>query len=106
MKKKSKHALIKAARFSKFKRVHKGLIKGYVNNLTNNNLRYGIFGLKILKPCRLKQEHIDAFRETISRKRLLKKKIYKIWIRGLLNIPVSKKPNEIRMGKGKGSVNH
>lgn len=105
-KNKNKHALIKVARKSKFKRMHKGLIKGYANNATNSNLRYGNFGLKILKPCRLKQEHIDTFRETLSRKRLLKKKIYKMWIRGILNIPVSKKPNEIRMGKGKGSVSH
>jgi len=105
-KNRNKHALIKISRKTKFKRVHKGLIKGYANNIVNSSLRYGIFGLKILKPCRLKQEHIDAFRETLSRKRLLKKKIYKMWIRGILNIPVSKKPNEIRMGKGKGIVNH
>ena len=78
VRKKNKHALIKTSRKLKFNRVHKGLIKGYANNTINNTLRYGNFGLKILKPCRLKQQHIDAFRETISRKRLLKKKIYKM----------------------------
>ena len=86
--------------------MHKGLIKGFANNIINNSLRYGVYGLKILKACRLKQEHINAFRETISRKRLLKKKVYKMWIRGMLNLPVSKKPNEIRMGKGKGGIDH
>lgn len=76
--KQNKHALIKISRKTKFKRMHKGLLKGYATNIVNNSLRFGVFGLKILKPCRLKQEHIDSFRETLSRKRLLKKKVYKM----------------------------
>jgi large subunit ribosomal protein L16 len=103
---KNKHALIKACLRSKFKRHHKSKIKGFEYNTVNTTLRYGSFGLKILKPVKLTQKNVDAFRSTIARKKLLKKKQHTMWVRGLLNTPVTRKPNEIRMGKGKGSVHH
>ncbi len=104
--KKNKHLLIKTSARFKFKRVNKGKIKGFEFNQTNTTVRYGRFGLKLLKPLKVTHKNVEAFRATIARKKLLKKNKHVMWIRGLFNIPVSKKPNEIRMGKGKGPVDH
>jgi large subunit ribosomal protein L16 len=105
-KRQSKHALIKIAARTKFKRLHKGLIKGFEFNKISTSVCYGMFGLKILKPLKLTQKQVESFRAAIARKKLLKKKKHNMWVRGLLNIPVTKKPNEFRMGKGKGSLDH
>ena len=103
---KNKHNYIKVPNKVIFKRHNKGIIKGFTFHQVKSTIRYGIYGLKILKPVQLKQKHVDAFRTIITRKKLLRKKQHKIWVRGLLSIPVTRKPNEIRMGKGKGSVHH
>jgi hypothetical protein len=71
---KNKHLLIKTAAKFKFKRFHKGLINGFEFNSTATTLQYGWFGLKILKQKKLTAKNVAAFRETISRKKLLKKK--------------------------------
>lgn len=102
----NKHLLIKTTKKSKFKRQHKGKIKGLNFAYRNTRLCYGRFGIKILNVVKLTRKHIEAFRMSIARKNLLKKKKHKLWVRGLFNTPVSKKPNEIRMGKGKGPVDH
>lgn len=105
-KKNNKHLLIKTSSRFKFKRVSKGKIKGFEFNQVNTTVRYGVFGLKLLKPLKVTHKNVEAFRATMSRKKLLKKNKHIMWIRGLFNVPVSKKPNEIRMGKGKGPVDH
>lgn len=102
----TKHFWSKVPKRTKFKRLHKGRINGFEYNTKRTNICYGSFGLKILKPIRLTQAQITSIRTTISRRKLLKKKQHTLWIRGLFDIPVSKKPNEIRMGKGKGAVHH
>lgn len=101
-----KFVLYRIPKRIKFKRSHKGFIKGFEQNFIKNNIRYGIFGLKILKPLKLREHHIKAIRETLQRRKLLTKAKPTLLIRGHFNIPVTKKPNEIRMGKGKGGVDH
>lgn len=64
-------------------------------------LKFGIFGLKALKSVRLLPEQIEAARRIIARQ--VKKKS-KIWIRVFPDRPITQKPKEVRMGKGKGSV--
>lgn len=71
--KKNKHVLIRTVSRFKFKRVSKGKIKGFEFNRINTTLRYGTFGLKLLKPLKLTNKIVEAFRATISRKKLLKK---------------------------------
>jgi len=72
----NKHLLIKTAGKFKFKRYKKGHIKGCEYNVIATKLSYGMFGLRLLKPKRLTNTHVTAFRETISRKKLLKKKTH------------------------------
>jgi large subunit ribosomal protein L16 len=98
--------LYKIPKYSKIKRYHKGRIRGFEFNAVQSQLRYGKFGLKILKGINLREKHIKAIRETLQRKKLLTKAKPTLLIRGIFNIPVSKKPNEIRMGKGKGAIDH
>lgn len=71
---KNKHLLIKTSSRFKFKRHHKGKIRGFEFNSINTTLKYGAFGLKILKAVKLNHRNVEAFRTTISRKKLLKKK--------------------------------
>lgn len=71
--KKNKHLLIKTSTRFKFKRVHKGTIKGFEFNQTNTTVRYGRFGLKLLKALKVTHKNVEAFRATIARKKLLKK---------------------------------
>jgi large subunit ribosomal protein L16 len=66
-------------------------------------LQYGSYGLRILKSTRLFWKQIEAARQKISRR--LKKKS-KVWIRVFPQVPVTQKPKEVRMGKGKGAVDH
>jgi large subunit ribosomal protein L16 len=101
-----KFTLYRVPKRIKFKRWHKGNIRGFEQHFIQNNIRYGIFGLKILKPLKLHEYHIKAIRETLQRRKLLAKAKPTLLIRGHFNIPVTKKPNEIRMGKGKGGHDH
>lgn len=103
---KNKHALIKVVSTTKFKKFKKHKVRGFNFNKIGTQLRYGHFGLKVLKPVKLTFVKVEAFRNILARKKLLKKKSHQVWIRGVLNIPVSRKPNEVRMGKGKGPVDH
>ena len=63
-------------------------------------LNYGAFGLKALTPERVQSKQIEAARVALTR---FMKRTGKVWLRIFPNIPVSKKPTEVRMGKGKGS---
>ena len=83
---------------TKFRKAHKGRIHGNATRCTNMN--YGAFGLKALEPNRVISKQIEAARVALTRHM---KRQGRVWTRVFPNIPVSKKPTEVRMGKGKGS---
>jgi large subunit ribosomal protein L16 len=84
---------------TKFRRAHKGRIKG--NTKAGAELNFGQFGLKALEPDRVNARQIEAARRAITREM---KRQGRVWIRIFPDVPVSKKPVEVRMGKGKGAV--
>lgn len=88
---------------TKFKRLQKGKIQPIEFKKTSTNIYFGFFGLKALKSGRVTAKQIEAARRMVS-KHIRKKE--KLWIRNLPDIPVTAKPNEIRMGKGKGAVSY
>lgn len=81
----------------KYRKVHRGRMRGKA--LRGGTLSFGEFGLQALEPCWLTARQIEAGRITISR--YLKRK-GKLWVRAFPWKPVTKKPTETRMGKGKG----
>lgn len=84
---------------TKFKKIQKGkLVK---LEFKNNDLKFGEIGLKTQISGLITAKQIEAARRTITRK--IKRK-GKLWIRIFPDLPITKKPNESRMGKGKGSV--
>ncbi len=83
---------------TKFRKAHKGRIHG--NAKGGTALNFGSFGLKAQEPGRITARQIEAARRAISRHI---KRAGRIWIRIFPDVPVSKKPAEVRMGKGKGS---
>lgn len=84
---------------TKFRKAHKGRIHGKAKGGTD--LNFGAYGLKALEPGRVTARQIEAARRAITR---AMKRAGKVWIRIFPDVPVSKKPTEVRMGKGKGSV--
>ena len=83
---------------TKFRKQFKGRIHG--NAKGNYALNYGSFGLKAMQPERITSMQIESARKAITRHL---KRAGKMWIRIFPDVPVSKKPAEVRMGKGKGS---
>ena len=83
---------------SKYRKAHKGRIHGKATRASS--LNYGEFGLKAAQPDRIIGKQIEAARVALTRHM---KRTGKVWSRIFPNIPVSKKPTEVRMGKGKGS---
>ena len=83
---------------SKYRKAHKGRIHGKASRVTT--LNYGTYGLKAIQPERIIGKQIEAARVALTR---YMKRTGKVWTRIFPNIPVSKKPTEVRMGKGKGS---
>jgi len=83
---------------SKFRKAHKGRIHGNATSATT--LNFGAFGLKALEPDRITARQIEAARRAITRHM---KRQGRVWIRMFPDLPVSKKPTEVRMGSGKGS---
>ena len=83
---------------SKFRKQFKGRIHG--NAKGSYSLNYGSFGLKALQPERITSRQIESARKAITRHL---KRAGKMWIRIFPDVPVSKKPAEVRMGKGKGA---
>ena len=71
------------------------------NSKGGNLLNFGSFGLKALSPARINSRQIEAARRTISRHL---KRSGRVWIRIFPDVPVTKKPAEVRQGKGKGAV--
>lgn len=83
---------------TKYRKQQKGRIKGIETR--GHTLSFGTFGLKTLEPGRITSRQIEACRITISR---TMKREGKIWIRIFPDKPITKKPAEVRMGKGKGA---
>jgi large subunit ribosomal protein L16 len=86
---------------TKYRKYQKGLAQGISPNTTQ--LEFGKFGLKSLQSGLLKARTIEAVRRAMTRKF---KRSGQIWIRIFPDIPVTMKPAEARMGKGKGAVSH
>ena len=84
---------------TKYRKAHKGRIHGNASRC--NKLNFGAYGLKALQPERIMSKQIEAARVALTRHM---KRTGKVWSRVFSNIPVSKKPTEVRMGKGKGST--
>jgi large subunit ribosomal protein L16 len=83
---------------TKFRKAHKGRIHGLATSGTD--LSFGQFGLKALEPERVTARQIEAARRAMTRHM---KRAGRVWIRIFPDVPVSKKPIEVRMGKGKGT---
>src|SRR3989337_2231661 len=83
---------------TKFRKQHKGRIHGSAT--AGTELNFGAFGLKALEPERVTARQIEAARRAITRHM---KRSGRGWIRIFPDIPVWKKPTEVRMGKGKGT---
>ncbi|GIX08950.1 50S ribosomal protein L16 [Elioraea sp.] len=83
---------------TKWRKAHKGRIHGHAKGGTT--LNFGSYGLKALEPERITARQIEAARRTITRQM---KRQGRVWIRIFPDVPVSKKPAEVRMGSGKGS---
>jgi len=84
---------------TKFRKMHKGRIKGTAKG--GSALNFGSYGLKALQPERVTARQIEATRRAITR---AMKRQGRVWIRIFPDTPITKKPTEVRMGKGKGSV--
>jgi large subunit ribosomal protein L16 len=86
---------------TKFRKAHKGRIKGLATSAAS--LAFGQFGLKALEPERVTARQIEAARRAMTRHM---KRSGRVWIRLYPDVPVSKKPLEVRMGSGKGAVEY
>ncbi len=86
---------------TKFRKQHKGRIHGAAKGGTS--LTFGMYGLKAQEPDRINARQIEAARRAITRHM---KRAGRVWIRIFPDVPVSKKPTEVRMGKGKGSTEY
>ena len=86
---------------TKFRKQFKGRINGAAKG--GMNLDFGQYGLKAQEPERVTARQIEAARRAITREM---KRAGRVWIRVFPDLPVSKKPTEVRMGKGKGSVEY
>ena len=83
---------------TKFRKQFKGRIHGPAK--AGTSLNFGAYGLKALEPERLNAREIEAARRAITRQM---KRAGRVWIRIFPDVPVSKKPAEVRMGSGKGA---
>src|SRR5216110_2752072 len=83
---------------TKFRKAHKGRIHGTATS--GATLAFGQFGLKAVEPERITARQIEAARRALTRHM---KRAGRVWIRVFPDVPVSKKPAEVRMGSGKGT---
>jgi large subunit ribosomal protein L16 len=86
---------------TKYRKQHKGRIKGVTKG--GSELNFGSYGLKAQEPDRVNARQIEAARRAITRHM---KRAGRVWIRIFPDVPVTSKPTEVRMGKGKGSVDY
>ncbi|HEY1544067.1 MAG TPA: 50S ribosomal protein L16 [Xanthobacteraceae bacterium] len=83
---------------TKYRKAHKGRIHGLATS--GASLSFGEYGLKAMEPDRVTARQIEAARRAMTRHM---KRAGRVWIRVFPDVPVSKKPLEVRMGSGKGS---
>jgi large subunit ribosomal protein L16 len=83
---------------TKFRKAHKGRIRGVASSAVD--LAFGQYGLKAVEPERITARQIEAARRALTRHM---KRSGRVWIRMFPDVPVSKKPLEVRMGSGKGN---
>lgn len=83
---------------TKYRKAHKGRIHGMAKG--GSSLNFGAFGLKAEEPARISARQIEAARRAITRHI---KRTGRMWIRVFPDLPISSKPTEVRMGKGKGA---
>jgi large subunit ribosomal protein L16 len=86
---------------TKYRKQQKGRIKGLAQR--GNQLAFGTFGIKSLEMGRLNSRQIEAARIAVTR---YMKREGQVWIRIFPDVPITKKPAEVRMGKGKGALDH
>jgi len=86
---------------TKFRKAHKGRIRGQATS--GQSLAFGEYGLKALEPERVTARQIEAARRALTRHM---KRAGRVWIRVFPDVPVTKKPLEVRMGSGKGNVEY
>ena len=86
---------------TKFRKAHKGRIHG--NAKGGTKLNFGSYGLKATSPDRVTARQIEAARIAVTR---YMKREGKVWIRIFPDKPITNKPAEVRMGKGKGALDH
>jgi large subunit ribosomal protein L16 len=85
----------------KFRRVHRGRMRGKA--LRGSRISFGEYGLRALEPAWVTERQVEAARVALTRH---VKRGGKIWVRLCADKPVTKKPAETRMGKGKGAPDH
>lgn len=88
-------------KITKFKKQHKGVLTPIEWKKSASKVNIGIYGIQILKSLRMNLKQLETTRRQIS-KHLSKMETF--WFKIIPDIPVSRKPNEIRMGKGKGAL--
>ena len=86
---------------TKFRKQHKGRIHGEAKG--GYDLNFGTYGLKATEPERVTARQIESARRAMTRHM---KRQGRVWIRIFPDVPVTQKPTEVRMGKGKGSVEY
>jgi len=86
---------------SKYKKIKKGKLKKF--EFKTNKLNFGTIGLKAIEAGMISAKQLEAARQAITRKIQRKGKL---WIRIFPMLPITKKPTEVRMGKGKGPVSY
>ena len=86
---------------TKFRKAHKGRISGQATS--GASLAFGEYGLKALEPERVTARQIEAARRALTRHM---KRAGRVWIRVFPDVPVTKKPLEVRMGSGKGGIEY
>ncbi len=86
---------------TKFRKAFKGKIHGVAK--AGFSVSYGSYGLKALEPARITARQIESARRAITR---YMRRVGKVWIRIFPDVPISKKPAEVRMGSGKGGVEY
>lgn len=83
---------------TKFRKMQKGKMKGYAQR--GSRINFGTFGIKALEECWITARQIEAARIAVTREM---KRQGQVWIRIFPDKPITKKPAEVRMGKGKGA---
>ena len=86
---------------TKFRKLHKGRMNGEAKG--GFDLNFGTYGLKATQPERVTARQIEAARRAMTRHM---KRQGRVWIRIFPDVPVTQKPTEVRLGKGKGSVEY